>query len=424
MGTGVWRERALGDLTNDELESMLRENETLFVEWKERLPKSDDGYNFSKAVASFANTLGGWVLVGVADNGEITSGQPSGWDPTSGNALVDRVGAILANHVDPVPPFAAALREVGPEGRKVGVIRVYESADTPHVLKADGAVTVRGVANTTKRKGGQTSYESQGATHPTIRELVARGSIARERAIDLLRPRACLPVERALSIAYEPTAIDPLTGQCNYQRVDAPLTGVSALLRVVPHAKSRMEDWAVSEAALEVLAEAHRGLGNLRAPEFRPESDQHGLVIRGTSDRQQRVYKGQPVCDVTAVVDGRGVLGFGLAWRDTSLGPEERPSILHLQGVRDQIIKPLFDAAWSALEGAEFLGRAWFQLDLLRLSNLVRLSDADCWPTRGVPFHVEFAGELTVPAESGSAHISDRCRDDLARIGGAQTFRT
>jgi predicted HTH transcriptional regulator len=112
---------------------MRAENETLFVEFKSSL--DGEGHKVAEAVASFANTLGGWVLIGLHDDGT-----PSNWTPP---IVTDRVRQILDLWLDPLPAFAATLLEH--EGVPIGLIRVYESTDTPHVLR-NGKVVVRSVA--------------------------------------------------------------------------------------------------------------------------------------------------------------------------------------------------------------------------------------------------------------------------------------
>ena len=62
--------------------------------------------------------------------------------------IVDVVRQRLEGHVDPLPSFAAAIAEV--DARKIGVIRVYESADTPHIL-SDGSLVVREPAQDSKQ---------------------------------------------------------------------------------------------------------------------------------------------------------------------------------------------------------------------------------------------------------------------------------
>src|SRR5687767_2949077 len=115
------RNLALSDLTDDDLRVMLEENETLFVEHKTGL--GGEGFQVAKAVCSFANTLGGWVLVGVT-NGQPNAGQPGGWDPVAPHELTDRVREVLrSNRADPIPAFAATVRPYGPDSRAIGVVR-------------------------------------------------------------------------------------------------------------------------------------------------------------------------------------------------------------------------------------------------------------------------------------------------------------
>lgn len=61
---------ALGELgaSREVLAALLAEGETLFVEHKSGI-ESGDGFQIAKAAASFANTLGGWILAGVDPKG-------------------------------------------------------------------------------------------------------------------------------------------------------------------------------------------------------------------------------------------------------------------------------------------------------------------------------------------------------------------
>lgn len=143
---------------------MLAEGESLFVEHKADIAKGE-GFQLSKAAASFANTMGGWILVGVR-HGCV---DPS-WVPPRGE-FVDAVRQRFEGLIDPLPSFAAGIVESG--GGKVGVVRVYESADTPHLL-SDGSVVVREPAQDAKlRKRGETAVRAAEArfrdgSHPLI----------------------------------------------------------------------------------------------------------------------------------------------------------------------------------------------------------------------------------------------------------------
>jgi len=161
---------ALGHVTADHIRQMRQENETLFVEFKSSL--DGDGYKAAEAVASFSNTLGGWVLVGLRDDGT-----PSGWGAPQN--LTDRVRQILDRWLDPLPAFATQLREH--DGDLIGLIRVYESADTPHVL-ANGKVVVRSVA---EARNQTRVYRPGGVdTQIVLRQLAERGRHAVRDARD------------------------------------------------------------------------------------------------------------------------------------------------------------------------------------------------------------------------------------------------
>jgi len=102
------RSLALSAVSEDDLAAMLSENETLFVEHKAGL--REQGYQVAKAVCSVANTLGGWLLIGVTDR-EPDEGTEDGWDPVAAHELTDRVREALKNNrVDPIPPFAATVK--------------------------------------------------------------------------------------------------------------------------------------------------------------------------------------------------------------------------------------------------------------------------------------------------------------------------
>jgi len=131
------------------------------VERKQDLPKPP---RFGAAAGSFANTLGGWILLGVADDGEV-----HGWSKPARLDLQSYLGSVLASQVDPLPPFVADMRNV--DGKPIGVIRVFASADVPHIVRGTGAVYVR------SSKGKEPVYD-----HRTLLELARRGEEAELRA--------------------------------------------------------------------------------------------------------------------------------------------------------------------------------------------------------------------------------------------------
>jgi len=126
------RRLALAELDPDRLRRLVGEGEPLFVERKEATPKEGLG----PTVASFANTLGGWLLLGVADDGGLR-----GWREHGRSDLQDHLRHVLRREVDPLPPFSA--RSIELEDQPIGVVRVIESVDTPHIARRTGALYIR-----------------------------------------------------------------------------------------------------------------------------------------------------------------------------------------------------------------------------------------------------------------------------------------
>jgi hypothetical protein len=157
------RRLSIPDLDEAGLRRLIAHGETLFVERKEAMP----GKGLGPPVASFANTLGGWLLLGVSDGGEIV-----GFDPGSGD-FTDKMRHRLRSEIDPLPPFAATVFPL--EGKEIGVIRVFESADTPHVVTKTGAIPVR-------EPGGTRNVRDRSE----LIDLARRGEEARRAASERL----------------------------------------------------------------------------------------------------------------------------------------------------------------------------------------------------------------------------------------------
>jgi Putative DNA-binding domain len=200
MTDASFRRLSMADLDENALRRLVAEGEPLFVERKQQEPK--DG--FGPVTASFANTLGGWLLVGVAADGGL-----KGYDPGPGD-FTDKIRHKLSRQVDPLPPFAADLREI--DDVRIGVIRVFESADTPHIVIGDGSVPIR-------EPGGLRRIQS----HAELLELAKRGEQARRGARERLHtlPYALNEIEPAES---ESTSLDLTPNPRQFVVRLAPLT--------------------------------------------------------------------------------------------------------------------------------------------------------------------------------------------------------
>ena len=101
-------------MKNDEIKLLMKEGEGLTVEFKEKYSSKID-----KDIVAFANTKGGHILLGVADDGEVTGESLS-------NKAKAEINAIARNcdpHID-----IEAIKQIG----KVVVIEIQEGDEKPY----------------------------------------------------------------------------------------------------------------------------------------------------------------------------------------------------------------------------------------------------------------------------------------------------
>jgi Putative DNA-binding domain len=103
------------------------------LEFKER-PVAD---KLAKSCAAFANTLGGLLIVGVTDAGEL-----AGCERPVGEVQV-WLKDMLRPRVTPLPPFRARWVPLDGTDRGLPLVLVERSSTTPHLLINLGAIYVR-----------------------------------------------------------------------------------------------------------------------------------------------------------------------------------------------------------------------------------------------------------------------------------------
>jgi hypothetical protein len=116
---------------------LLAQQERWLVERKRQAEIED----LAKEIASFANSDGGWVLVGVEDDGGPVAAPPEGATAKLFAAPQHWLGQKLGRWLDPIPAFEADIRQI--HERDVVVIRVWRSTQAPIVHTGKGTVYER-----------------------------------------------------------------------------------------------------------------------------------------------------------------------------------------------------------------------------------------------------------------------------------------
>ncbi len=373
---------------------MRAEGETLFVECKADIGRGE-GFQIAKAVSAFANTLGGWVLIGVMDDGSLNSE----WHPPTVE-LVDRIRQALRGQVDPLPAFAARVVE-GPAGSSVGVVRVYESSDTPHVLKT-GQVLVREPAEDRR------VYVSRPvATNFELASLISRGQLSRARTDELLR-RTNPTGSAGLAVAHGvhsriTLALAPLT-----------LSG-------------RWRDWPTTSGAAEAMTLLLEGLGaSAETVQIRPRMDGLDGVAR-TSDLVPWTPGGamafRKLIETSARNDG--LLTCAVSW----LG-EHQDGLLHWErrlgegGLVVAEIEGLLGPLADSLGKSELLGRYAARIKWDGFGTLFRIDPHDRVGGDAMA-HWDASGDLVVDGDAGqneSISLAHRWARVAARGSGVPVW--
>jgi predicted HTH transcriptional regulator len=105
-----------------ELQQLIFAGESDTLDFKKRITHAD---RIARTIASFANTRGGFILVGVMDNGQI-----SGIDPEEEKHILN----LAAEHFCD-PPVRIFFKELEDEDKTVLKVIILESSEKPHLVK-------------------------------------------------------------------------------------------------------------------------------------------------------------------------------------------------------------------------------------------------------------------------------------------------
>jgi hypothetical protein len=369
----------IDSIGDPELSRLIAAGEPGGVEFKVIVPKKDEG--LAPTFAAFANSRGGWLLLGVDDDRRVC-----GFDVPGNAQAHDWLRDHLQAKIDPLPEFRTAAVTRGPA--TVTVVRIPQSAATPHVLKRTGVVYERS-------SGSSRPIDSQSK----LLSLCQRPADAEREALGRLtqtpRIRSALASEMTGPTANGQTRI------ANWYVAATPLGAAPELSQHMLRGSSVKSMELRAAEALRALSESERDLYSAT------KALGNAYEIEGSSltTRDQ----------MTLTVDG---LGVAAARWSTRLFRGTQ----HLPAVGDDILMPLLRLVVAALQTGEADGSIQVHGSLL-----IRSTDASYAPILTVWAAGEsgevltetphsFAGRLASPSEEEMRRLTDAWWRELGRV--------
>ena len=367
----------LADVTSTEdVRRLLGHGEDV-VERKRQMPSPEQ---LGAEVASFGNTAGGWVAIGVKDDGTVV-----GVTVNPRDDLQSTIGNLLRPILDPMPLFAVDTRSI--DRHTVILLRVSASDDVPILHCPTGTIYVRDA-------GGKNPIRSRQA----LLELVDRGhkadSDARQRVVVLPHVFGELVPPDAPS---DQIAQGPDDDHVRHWVRAAPLT-----------VSREFADWAVSnevEAACEEMVfklmpkqqVLDSGLADTRP------------LARGVVSRRALAHPA-PSGQATAVIDSGGVVGVRLDW--LVVGSD---MVVPQAVTRD--LQNMLEAVVSALDAGGVTGTVAVDMWLSIPERLSWYSGGQYLPVKR---NSHASDEMTLPVEDGEVQrVVDNWVRQLLRAAGS-----
>ena len=120
-------------LTVEDLEKLIENSvaEGYYVEYKSQFVKNE---KIGWSISSFANTYGGWYIVGVKTNEHNIATEISGFKLSDYPDPIDKIREIVKSNIDPVPLFYSQVIRLDEE-KAVLVVFVPDNQDKPFICK-------------------------------------------------------------------------------------------------------------------------------------------------------------------------------------------------------------------------------------------------------------------------------------------------
>ena len=131
----------ISEIEYGDLKKLVEKNvsEGWFIEYKDSFPKKSK--KIANSIASFANSEGGWYIVGIKENkGESYPFEIAGFDLETNKKPNDKIANIIKDNIDPIPYFESKIVEI-PENKVVFVVQVFEGQNPPYI--SNGSVYIR-----------------------------------------------------------------------------------------------------------------------------------------------------------------------------------------------------------------------------------------------------------------------------------------
>ena len=321
-----------------------------------------------------------------------------GYEPPGTADLQDYIRDLLRTRVDPLPPFAALSVPVGEH--MIGIVRVAESSDTPHVT-SDGVIYVR-------NPGGKQRVTD----HRDILEMARRGvEQARERTA--ARQYGLPLIEAAMT-----TPADIIGDRLDDEKVSRLRPLLQWIVRGAPYTVTgSFADRALS-AATAALAEAQV---TALAGEIAPAPFAAGVTVEARA-RGLYCIGGRRLPQprhVDMAIDAGGVVAARTAWRRT-----EGDQLL-LRFLAEDALTSSIRAVADTLAALDGYGRAAVGLELRGALDLLVQWDAGRIGILEAPALTEerqrlyIGGDLAVPAsDQDVSELADRWTREIARAAG------
>ena len=368
-------------ITPDLYKELAAHGEDLLVERKAQIPEAE---KLGAEVASMANMLGGWVLLGVDDKTHALEQLQL----RKGIDIQSHIGNLLRNSVDPVPPFLAEVLEV--DELTVGFVRVFP-ASVPVLVTGSGSVY-------TRDDGGKRPVSDHGA----LLELARRGREAEEEARQ--RPNENSLTVEALGLGR---SNNRLTSHMRVVVRAAPLT-----------VGAQVTEWPISsgpQTCVEVAQELASQMGAHRPGREALRPFGRAAVAAVVPERDGGALEADEY-EVIAAADCAGVFGVCVTWPVAN--------VVKVEELREKYIRPAIDAVAKMVRTAEALGDAVFDLHMLPRRE-VRLMGEDGKYQHHKLADIAHCGSavLSIPADATDcADLAARWEREVARSAGISAW--